>query len=89
MGLIELLIYIVVVVLIGWLAIWVLGQLAPGHPAVIDKIIWVVVVLIVVLVLVRAFGIVDPAGAAVAVTMPNLPRASRRLDAANVATAEL
>ena len=60
MGLIELLIYVVVVVLIGWLAIWVLGQLAPGHPGIIDNIIWVVVVLIVVLVLVRAFGIVDP-----------------------------
>ena len=60
MGLIELLIYIVVVVAIGWLAIWVLGQIAPGHPAVIDRIIWVVVVLIIVLVLVRAFGIVDP-----------------------------
>ncbi len=57
---IELLITVVVIVLIGWLAIWVLGQLAPGHPAVIDRIIWVVVVLIVVLVLVRAFGIVDP-----------------------------
>jgi hypothetical protein len=59
-GLIELLITVVVVVLLGWLAIWVLGQLAPGHPPVIDRIIWVVVVLIVVLILVRAFGIVDP-----------------------------
>ena len=60
MGLLELLIYIVVVVALGYLAIWVLGQLAPGHPPMIDRIIWVVIVLIVVLVLVRAFGIVDP-----------------------------
>jgi uncharacterized membrane protein YeaQ/YmgE (transglycosylase-associated protein family) len=60
MGLIELLLYIVVVALIGWLAIWVLGQLAPGHPGIIDNIIWVVVVLLIVLVLVRAFGITDP-----------------------------
>ena len=59
-GLIELLLYVVVVVLIGWLAIWVLGQVAPGHPPIIDRIIWVVVVLMIVLVLVRAFGIVDP-----------------------------
>ena len=58
MGLIELLIYIIVVVCIGWLAIWVLGQLAAGHPPIIDRSIWVVVVLIVVLV--RAFGLVDP-----------------------------
>lgn len=27
-----LLLYVVLVVLIGWLAIWVLGKLAPGHP---------------------------------------------------------
>lgn len=60
MGLIELLITIVIIVAIGWLAIWVLAQLTPGHPAIIDNIIWVVVVLIVVLVLVRAFGITDP-----------------------------
>jgi hypothetical protein len=59
-GLIELLIYIVVVVLIGWLAIWILGEVAAGHPPIIDRIIWVVVVLIIVLTLVRAFGIVDP-----------------------------
>jgi hypothetical protein len=58
---IELLITIVVVVLLGWLAIWVLGQVAQPHPAIIDNIIWVVVVLIIVLVVVRAFGIVDPA----------------------------
>jgi len=56
-----LLLYVVLVVLIGWLAVWVLGQLAPGHPGIIDNIIWVVVVLVVVLVLARAFGIGDVA----------------------------
>ena len=56
---IALLIYVVLVVLIGWLGIWVLGQLAPGHPAIIDNIIWVVVVLMVLLILARAFGVGD------------------------------
>ena len=56
-----LLVYVVLVVLIGYLAIWVLGRLAPGHPALVDNIIWVVVVLIVVLVLARAFGLSDVA----------------------------
>lgn len=56
-----LLLYVVLVVLIGWLAVWALGQLAPGHPGIIDNIIWVVVVLVVVLVLARAFGIGDVA----------------------------
>lgn len=56
---VGLLLYIVVVVLIGWLAIWVLGRLAPGHPAIIDNIIWVAVVLVVVFTLANAFGLVD------------------------------
>ena len=58
---IALLIYIVLVVLLGYLAIWVLSQIAPGHPVLIDRIIWVAVVLIVVLVLLRAFGLADVA----------------------------
>ena len=56
---IGLLLYVVVFVLLGWLAIWVLGRLAPGHPAIIDNVIWVVVVLFVVLLVVRAVGIMD------------------------------
>jgi hypothetical protein len=57
MPVITLLIYIVVVVLLGFLAIWVLGQLAPSHPAVIDNVIWVIVVLIVVIEVLNAFGL--------------------------------
>jgi len=56
---IGLLIYIVFVVLIGWLAIWVLGRLAPGHPPLIDNVIWVLIVLVIVLVLARAIGLSD------------------------------
>jgi hypothetical protein len=41
--------------------IWVLGQIAPGHPPLVDRIIWVAVVLIVVLALLRAFGLADVA----------------------------
>jgi len=56
---ISLLFTVVVIVLICWLAIYVLGMLAPGHPAIIDNIIWVVCVLLVVVVLVGAFGLAD------------------------------
>jgi len=56
---IHLLLTVVVIVLICWLAVWVLGQLAPGHPGIIDNIIWVVCVLLVILVLVSAFGLAD------------------------------
>lgn len=57
MGIVELFIYIVVVALIGFLAVWVLGKLAPGHPPIIDNVIWVVVVLVIVVVLLQAFGL--------------------------------
>lgn len=54
---VTLLIYIVLVVLLAYLAIWVIGQLAPSHPAIIDKLIWIVAVLIVVMLLMQAFGL--------------------------------
>ena len=62
MGLIEFLVFAVVVVIIGWVAVFVLGKLAPGHPGIIDNIIWCVVVLVVLLTLVQAMGLMghDP-----------------------------
>ena len=56
-----LLLYVVLVVLIGYFAVWILSQLAPGHPPFIDNIIWVVVVIVVVSVLMAAFGVRDVA----------------------------
>ncbi len=56
---ITLLLTIVLVVLVCAVAVWVLGQLAPGHPQLIDAVIWVFCVLSVLLILMRAFGIVD------------------------------
>jgi hypothetical protein len=54
-----LLLYVVLVVLIGYLAVWILGHLAPGHPPFIDNIIWVIVVVVVVITLANAFGLAD------------------------------
>ena len=59
MSIISLFIYIVVVTLIGFLAIWVLGQLAPSHPGLIDNIIWVIVVLVIVIVVLQALGLLN------------------------------
>lgn len=58
MGLIEFLIFTVIVVVVGWAAIYVMGKLAPSHPVIIDNIIWVAVFLIVMLKLVQAAGLV-------------------------------
>jgi hypothetical protein len=57
MGVVEFFVFCVIVVLLGWLAVFALGNLAPGHPAIIDKIIWFVVVLIIVVVLAQAMGL--------------------------------
>jgi hypothetical protein len=51
---IQLLLTIVLLVLLCAAAVWVMGQIAPGHPPIIDRLIWVFCV-----VLVSAFGLVD------------------------------
>lgn len=56
---IVLLFTIVGVVLLFWGAIWVIDYLAPNHPGIIDRILWVACVVVVVLILAQAFGIVD------------------------------
>ena len=62
MGIAEFFILAVVVVLLGWLAIFAMGQLAPGHPATIDKIIWFVVIIVILITLLNAMGLLgyDP-----------------------------
>jgi hypothetical protein len=57
MTLVTVLVYIVVVVLLVAAAIWVMGYLAPSHPPVIDKALWVLAVVIIVLMLLQAFGL--------------------------------
>ncbi len=56
---IQLFILIVIAACLGALAVWVLGKLAPGHPAIIDNIIWVVAVLFIVIAVASAVGLVD------------------------------
>jgi hypothetical protein len=57
MGVIEFFVFAVVVVLLGWIAVFALGKLAPGHPAMVDNIIWFVVILVIVLMLAQAMGL--------------------------------
>jgi hypothetical protein len=57
MTLISFFVLVVVVVLLGWLCTWVIGMLAPGHPGIIDNIIWVLCVLIIVVALLQALGV--------------------------------
>lgn len=56
---VSLLLTIVLIVLICWAAVWVIGYLAPGHPAILDRLIWVLCIVVVALVLIQAFGIAD------------------------------
>lgn len=59
MGVIAFLIVAVLVVLACAAAIWILGQLAPGHPAIVDTIIWVLAVLVLVLLLAQVTGLLS------------------------------
>jgi hypothetical protein len=61
MGLLEFGIFAVLVLVIAYLIVWVAGKLAPGHPAILDNVIWVLAVLIIVWQLAAALGLHDVA----------------------------
>lgn len=58
MGLIQFLMIVVIVVLVCAAALWVIGQLAPSHPPIIDRAVWVLAVVILAVVLLQALGLV-------------------------------
>lgn len=59
MGVIEFLILIVVVVFLGWLAIFAMGKLAPGHPPYLDNVVWFVVVVVILVTLAQAMNLLS------------------------------
>ncbi len=59
MGLFQFLLLAVIVVCVCAAAVWLMGQLAPNHPKIIDTLIWVLAVVILVLVLVQATGLMS------------------------------
>lgn len=69
MPVVTLLIYIVIVVLLFYFAIWAIGKLAPGHPSIIDNGLWVLCALICLLIILQALGLMG-AG-------PTVPRLGR------------
>ncbi len=57
MGLFAFLEIVVLVVVICAAALWVIGQLAPSHPAIIDRAVWVLAVIILAIILIQAMGL--------------------------------
>jgi hypothetical protein len=57
MGVIEFFVTVGVLVLLAFGLLWVINYLAPNHPAIIDKIVWVVVILVIVFLLLEALGL--------------------------------
>ena len=57
MGLISFLLLVVVVVVLTWLAVWAIGYFAPGHPAVVDHILWGVAIVIILVYFAQAIGL--------------------------------
>jgi hypothetical protein len=56
-GLVAFLVFAIIVCVIAYAAVWLLGYLAPGHPGVIDRVIWVLAVVIIVWKLLAAMGV--------------------------------
>lgn len=59
MGFVEFLILCAITVAIAYAAVWLLGYFLPGHPAIVDKIIWGVAILIIVMQLLKATGLLS------------------------------
>ena len=59
MGLFQFLLIAVVVVVACAGAVWIMAQIAPSHPHIIDTLIWVLAVVILVLILVQATGLMS------------------------------
>lgn len=59
MGLLEFGIFCLLVIGIAYFLVWILGRLMPGHPGIIDNIIWVLAVVIIVFQLAGALGLSD------------------------------
>lgn len=59
MGLFAFGIFAVLTVIIAYALVWVADRLAPGHPAIVDNIIWVLAVIIIAFELAGALGLHD------------------------------
>lgn len=57
MGVIEFFVYIIVVVAVAWVTVWLINWFFPGHPAIIDKIVWGVAVVLILFMLGDAIGL--------------------------------
>lgn len=59
MGFLEFLILCFVTLALAWVAVWALGQFLPGHPGIVDTLIWGIAILIILIALARATGILS------------------------------
>jgi hypothetical protein len=59
MGLLAFVIFCFVVVLIAWAAVWCLNYFMPGHPVIVDRIIWGLSIFIIVFKLLQVTGILS------------------------------
>jgi len=62
MGFLEFIIFCAIVLGIAWLGTWALGYFMPGHPDLIDKIIWGLAIVIIIIKIVQVTGLLghDP-----------------------------
>ncbi len=59
MGFIAFLILCFVVLVAAAIFVWAAGYFAPGHPAIVDKLVWGVAIFIILVVLLQATGILS------------------------------
>ena len=59
MGFLSFLIFVFIVLGIAWLGVWAASYFFPGHPAIVDKLIWGIAVVMIVLKLLAVTGLLS------------------------------
>ena len=62
MGFLAFGIFCLIVLAIAWIVTWCLGYFVPGYPGIVDKIVWAIAVVIIIIKLVQVTGLMghDP-----------------------------
>jgi len=59
MGFIEFIVICIVVIALAWCGTWALDYFFAGHPAIVNKLIWGIAVVIILVILAQAIGLMS------------------------------
>lgn len=59
MGFIAFVISCLFILGIAWVGVWAAGYIAPGHPAIVDRLIWGIAIMLIIVSFLQAVGVMQ------------------------------